>query len=64
MQAFFCNGQMFFDSTEAQYALGNGKVMLDIDKLVESILVHAVIRGKGDIESNRYDCLKNMKLNS
>ncbi len=39
MQAFFCNGQMFFDSTEAQYALGNGKVMLDIDKLVESILV-------------------------
>lgn len=55
--SFFCtNGQMFFDSTEA---LKLCKVMLDnevLHKLVESILVHAVIKGTGDIESNRYDC--------
>lgn len=36
--------------------------MLDNDILVESILVHAVIRGQGDIESNRYDCLKKYEI--
>lgn len=41
------------------------KVMLDnevLHKLVESILVHAVIKGNGDIASNRYDCFKKYEI--